>query len=643
MLQNLSLKALGLMSSIFLSLFLLFNSLSRIVLYVFALYEQQIEFNIIELIQVLSLGVINDLVTSFYIMAIFALITLALPNKLNKIFKPVTYFFYFLVVASLSFLIVSEFTFWLEFSSRFNFIAVDYLVYTQEVIGNVVESYPIILIFSILGLVSVIFYFFIHSIVETRLNITKTYKTKFNIFLCFTAAAILSFFFYNPKITDINDNNYLSELSKNGLYNLFSAFRHNVIDYSSFYQTRNTKEGLIELSKYITLKDQKTINPEILERRIKTNGPAHNYNIFLITVESLSSVFLQDKENFTPVISELTKHSLYFNNLYAAGTRTVRGLEAITLSIPPTPGQSIVRRNNNENLFSIATILRQENYDIKFIYGGYGYFDNMNYFFSKNGFKIWDRSNIPEKEINFANVWGISDEDLYLQAIKQADQSYQNNQKFFSLLMTTSNHRPYTYPDGKIDIPSGAGRHGGVKYSDYALGEFLKAARNKPWFDNTIFVITADHCAGSGGKVALPPAKYHIPLLIYAPKIVKSKVISKLSSQIDIAPTILGLLNISYSSRFFGNDILNKNYQNAFISTYQKLGYIENKKLITLSPGKVAQTYNLLDNNQLEETDLDQVLVNRAIDYYQSAYYLYQNGQLKQNIANDQTNIKKTH
>ncbi len=641
MLQKFSFKALGLLNSTFLILFLLFNSLSRIVLYVFALYEKQIEFSIIEFIQILSLGVINDLVTSFYIMAVFTLISLILPNKPNKIFKPITYFFYFLVITSLSFLIISEFTFWLEFSSRFNFIAVDYLVYTQEVIGNVVESYPIILIFFVLLLVSVILYAYLHQVIRTRLNIIKTYKKKFTTFLCFTAVATLSFFFYNPKITDINDNNYLSELSKNGLYNLFSAFRHNVIDYSSFYQTRNTEESLIDVSKYITLENQKIINPTILERHVETNGPPHNYNVFVITVESLSSRFLKDVDNLTPVISDLTKHSIYFDNLYAAGTRTIRGLEAITLSIPPTPGQSIIRRSNNENLFSIATILRQKNYDIKFIYGGYGYFDNMNYFFSKNGFKIWDRNNISEKEIGFANVWGISDEDLYIQAIKQADKSYQNNQKFFSLLMTTSNHRPYTYPDGKIDIPSGAGRHGGVKYTDYALGEFLKEARNKPWFDNTIFVITADHCAGSGGRIALPPEKYHIPLLIYAPKIIKPQVISKLASQIDITPTILGLLNISYNSRFFGNDLLSKKYHNAFISTYQKLGYIEDGKLITLSPGKVAQTYNLLDNNQLEETDLDQKLINRAIDYYQSAYYLYQNGKLKQNIADDKNNNKK--
>ena len=408
---------------------------------------------------------------------------------------------------------------------------------------------------------------------------------------------------------------------------------HNSIDYYSLYKTRDTKQAINNTIKYISNQE---ILPDNITHYIKAKEEKKDYNVIIVTIESLSSIFLKatyDNKTITPVINDLINKSIYFNNFYATGTRTVRGLEAITLAIPPIPGQSILRRPDNENLFSIASVLKKENYDIKFIYGGYGYFDNMNYFFSNNGFKIIDRNIIPEKEVSFENIWGISDEDLYRQVIKQADNSYNNNQKFFSLVMTTSNHRPYTFPSGKIDIPIG-NREGGVKYTDYSLGQFLKYAATKPWFDNTIFVITADHCAGSAGKVALPPHKYHIPLLIYAPKLFQPKIIDKLSSQIDIAPTILGLLNISYKSKFFGQDIFTKKTQNAFISTFQKLGYIENNQLIILSPVKLAQTYKL-SNNNIVETDNNPDLINRAIDYYQSAYYLYIKGLLKEKIDNE--------
>lgn len=625
----------SLANSTILILFLAFNALSRVILLSFALYEGQVDFNILDFLQVMGLGLVNDLVAAFYVLAPLAFFALLVPKNKGKILKSITYCFYFFIVLALGFLIISEFTFWLEFSTRFNFIAVDYLVYTHEVIGNVTQSYPVPLILSLLFFSAVVIYYNLHSRIRSDLENILSFREKLIILVSLSCVVTLSFSLYNPKITDVKDNNYLNELSKNGLYNLFSAFRNNSIDYLSFYSTRDQDVAFKELSKYITLKDQKLINPKLLERHIEAKGPQKDYNVVLITIESLSSEFLTNLVNdkpITPVINDLIKKSLYFDHFYATGTRTIRGLEAISLSIPPTPGQSIVRRPNNENLFSIATVLNKENYDLKFIYGGYGYFDNMNQFFSDNGFKIWDRNSIPSEEVSFENIWGISDEDLYLQVIKQADQSYSNKQKFFSLVMTTSNHRPYTYPEGKIDIPSKTSRHGGVKYTDYALGEFFKAAKEKPWFDNTIFVIVADHCAGSAGKTALPPEKYRIPLFIYAPKIITPGVVSKIAGQIDIAPTILGLLNIEYDSRFFGNDILSKNYQNAFISTFQKLGYIENNKLVVLSPGKIENTYNLLDNDTIEETSSDKELINRAINYYQSAYYLYLNGMLKQDV-----------
>lgn len=623
----------SLANSTILILFLAFNALSRIVLLSFALHEGQVDFNVLDFLQVMGLGLVNDLVAAFYVLAPLAFFALLIPKNKGKILKSITYCFYFFIVLSLGFLIISEFTFWLEFSTRFNFIAVDYLVYTHEVIGNITQSYPVPLILSLLFFSAVVIYYNLHSRIRSDLENILSFREKLILLIVLSCVVTLSFSFYNPKITDVKDNNYLNELSKNGLYNLFSAFRNNSIDYPSFYPTRDQDLAFKELSKYITLKGQDDIKPKLLERHVEAKGKQKDYNVVLITIESLSSEFLTNLVNdkpITPVINDLIKKSLYFDHFYATGTRTIRGLEAITLSIPPMPGQSMVRRPNNGNLFSIATVLNKENYDLKFIYGGYGYFDNMNSFFSKNGFKIWDRNSIPSEEVSFENIWGISDEDLYLQVIKQADQSYKKEQKFFSLVMTTSNHRPYTYPEGKIDIPSKTSRHGGVKYTDYALGEFFKAAKDKPWFDNTIFVIVADHCAGSAGKTALPPEKYRIPLFIYAPKIITPGVVSKIAGQIDIAPTILGLLNIEYDSRFFGNDILSKTYQNAFISTFQKLGYIEDKKLVVLSPGKIENTYNLLDNDKIEKTSSDSELIDRAINYYQSAYYLYQNGMLKQ-------------
>lgn len=194
--------------------------------------------------------------------------------------------------------------------------------------------------------------------------------------------------------------------------------------------------------------------------------------------------------------------------------------------------------------------------------------------------------------------------------------------------MTVSNHRPYTYPEGRIDIPSHTGREGAVKYTDYAIGKFIREAKLKPWFNNTLFVIVADHCASSAGKVELPVDKYHIPMIIYAPTLIKPGKFEKLTAQIDVGPSILGLLNFSYQSKFFGQDVfkMKDEQQRAFISTYQSLGYLKNNKLLILDPNKKLGTYLAnFETGSAKPIPAEAWLTNEAIANYQLASYLYTN------------------
>jgi phosphoglycerol transferase MdoB-like AlkP superfamily enzyme len=268
-----------------------------------------------------------------------------------------------------------------------------------------------------------------------------------------------------------------------------------------------------------------------------------------VTVESLSASFLTrfgETRGLTPFLDGLRAESLFFERFYATGTRTVRGLEAVTLSMPPTPGRSIVKRIGRESgHWSLGRVLREHGYAARFLYGGRGYFDNMNAFFRGNGYAITDQSSVPDTQIGFANAWGMSDEDLYRQVLAEADRAAAAGMPFFFHVMTTSNHRPYTFPEGRIDIPSGSGRKGAVKYTDYALGQLFAAARERPWFDDTLFVILADHTHGAAGREALPLQRYHIPLWLYAPRHVVPGIVTQPASQVDLAPTLLGLLGIA--------------------------------------------------------------------------------------------------
>ncbi len=240
------------------------------------------------------------------------------------------------------------------------------------------------------------------------------------------------------------------------------------------------------------------------------------------------------------------------------------------------------------------------------------------------------RINIEDEDVTFENAWGVCDEDIYNKVLQQADIAYAVNKPFFDFVMTTSNHRPYTYPEGKIDIPSGSGRHGAVKYTDYAIGEFLKQAQTKPWYKNTVFVIMVDHCASSAGRQALDVKNYRIPAFtINAP--VTNRKITKMASQIDIFPTLFSILNWNYSSNLYGVDILHSTVedQRALIGNYRKLGLLKNDKLMVLSDQKKVDFYqwNKTDND-LTPIKQDDSFYKTTVSYYQTADYLFRTGGL---------------
>jgi len=623
----------------FFILFVTISFFSRLslLLYSFPLVDT----NIVQILKAFGVGLFYDIVAFFYYIIPFVIYLFLIPTKIfnSKIHKIIATAFFFFIVYLVVFNGFSEWFFWNEFGKRFNFIAVDYLVYTHEVIHNIEESYPMPLLFSVIFLITgVIFYILFKNsnFWNSTFKDKSTYKSRLGVTLLLLALPLLSFIFLNKQgiATSVSQNRYNQELAKNGFYSLFSAFRNNELDYNEFYKTQDIKKVLTHYRELVKSNNSKFLSADLNStlREIKAKGKEQKHNVILVMIESMSASYMGiygNKQNLTPHLDELTKKSLFFSNFFATGTRTVRGMEAVTMSVPPTAGRSIVKRPDNHNMFGMGWIFKDKGYDNKFIYAGHGYFDNMNEYFGHNGFKIVDRLSFAEDEVHFSNVWGVCDEDLFDKSMKEADKSYSDKKPFFSFIMTTSNHRPFTYPDGKIDIPSHRGRDGGVKYTDYAINQFLKKASKKPWFDNTLFIFVADHNGGSAGKNALPVYRYKIPLIVYAPKLIKPQEVKKLSSQIDLAPTLFSLMNWSYNSKFYGKDILSDDFkQRALIGNYQKLGLYQNGNITMLLPNKTVKKYKVeelkLDSNRYKEIDPTQKDVDDTIGYYQSASYFYE-------------------
>lgn len=632
--------------------FLLFSFILRVIFIVWQWGE--ISHAPLELIQTFFIGLFFDLGVLSFIWLFSSIYLLLLPKKWigSRFDKIAVYTFFALTIIILVFTFFAEITFWDEFKSRFNFVAVDYLIYTFEVVQNINQSYPLVFLIPSMLLISFgVFLFFFKngyfkSVFEDKIAL------KFRVIpLALVFVIALSYvFFIKNSTAEWSENRFTNEISKAGIYSFFAELRNNQLDFPTFYSTISDDEAftLVRLN-FSNSNTNFLVNSKSIKREIRDSIHSNQHpNVIFILMESMSAEFMREfgnEKSITPFLDVLAQNSLFFTNLYATGNRTVRGMEAVTLSMPPTPGSSVVKRPDNKNLFTISNVFRTKGYQCNFFYGGDGYFDNMNAFYGGNGFDIYDRGrgsilsdvikttrhNIADNEVNFENAWGICDEDIFAKTIQVADKYYSKGKPFFNFVMTTSNHRPYTYPDKKIIIPSGTGRNGAVQYADFAVKQLFEESKNKPWFKNTIFILVADHCASSAGKDEIDVKNYHIPAFIVGPAIPNQKV-DKLCSQIDLFPTLFGLLNWDYTSNFYGKNVLEPRYEErAFMGTYLKLAMMDKKhEVLILSNQKKEQMYQWNDvDNSLKNLPMNIDLKKHTIANYQTADYLFTNGLLK--------------
>lgn len=600
-------------------------SLTRVVLTALTLKEM----NWTALPYIFGVGLINDAITIAIIVAPAAFVAALLPQRLlrSRIVNQACLFMLWFLVFVLLFTAIGEFFFWQEFGTRFNFIAVDYLVYTQEVFRNILQSYPVKTLLVVIGVVSGVAVWCMRRPIG-RMRATYYGAGARSALLLIALAgpvALLASLKFSPS----HANMYASELARNGAYTFVEAFFRNEIDYERFYATLpRARAAAIMASLREPAKPGK---PSTRLREFLLREPK---NVVLIMVESLSAEFLGtygDERGLTPKLDRIALESLVFDRIFAAGTRTVRGLEAGSIGTPPVPGQSIVRRPNNGGLISIGEVLRHQGYENFFFYGGNSFFDNMGAYFGANGYRVVDRADFPPATIAFENAWGVADESLFANVSRVLDARSDRDKPFFAHVMTTSNHRPFTFPVARIDNKSGEGRDGAVKYTDYAIGKFLDDAKASPWFKDTLFVVVADHCAAVAGRVEMPVEKYRIPMMFYGPDLVRPGRVKMTVSQIDLPPMLLDLLGKEGQSLFYGRTVTrdDETAGRAFISTYQSLGYYKNDTLTVLKPKKVVESYRV-DPVTLSTTPtpIDEELRDEAIAYYQSASVGFAEGDL---------------
>lgn len=590
------------------------------------------QFDLADAPRVFAAGFGYDVITALYLTAALTVYLLLVPEKIYRWrwHRALLAAFAVLALFGLLYLGVVEYFFFDEFNSRFNFVAVEYLIYPHEVFVNIWQSYPVGRALTAVALITLI------TVVLLRRRVGIALAARTPMRLRAAHAALLfaplatAHIAVDSNLWRANTNRVADEIAANGVYSFFSAASNSHLDYPQFYATLDAQEA-IKRARSLVAQPNTVFLPDAphpLARHVSYPGTPKPLHVVVLLEESLGAEFVgaySKRPGLTPNLDRIANESLVFTRTYASGTRTVRGMEAVTASFPPLPPDSIVKRSHNEGMFNWSTVMSANGYSPTFIYGGYGTFDNMNYFFGHNGYKVIDRTDMPKPD--FANIWGVSDVDLFRNALNTFDMQHKRGERIFSVVMTTSNHKPFTFPAGVPGVRSqGGGREAGARYADHAIGYFIDELKKRPYFDDTMVVIVADHGARVYGRASIPLPTYEIPFMVYSPKHIAPRRFDGLTSQLDVAPTVLGLLNISYDSQFFGKDsligdaasrigMLNHNRDIAVLRNEQlaQLGFGKTHSMIAYDPATRALSRLPDDDNALRDA---QSLFQIAYDVY---------------------------
>lgn len=458
-----------------------------------------------------------------------------------------------------------------EYNARPNRLFIEYLKYPKEVLPMLWNGFRL-QVFAAIGLI-ILSVWAIRLFMKPWLSQERPLKNlrywlALPLIILLTAFSVRSTTDHrpaNPAMFAITSDTMVNSLILNSTWSVFHAIynlKHESTS-SEIYgkmpfeqiieQVQLTRNGLHDKRPLLGDTDIPTLTMQ--NASVSRDKPL---NLVIVLQESLGATFVESLGGIpvTPELEKLKSEGWWFENLYATGTRSVRGIEAVVTGFPPTPAQSTVKLSlSQHNFFTLASLLGKQGYSSEFIYGGEGHFDNMRNFFLGNDFEtVVDKADYVNPV--FTGSWGVSDEDLFNKTHEQLMKHHQAGKPFFTLVFSSSNHTPFEFPDGRITLHEQpkASENNAVKYADYAYGEFFKKAKASPYWKDTLFLIVADHDIRIRGDDLVPVKNFHIPGLILGADI-EPRVIKTVASQIDLPTTLISLMGINAQHPMIGRDL----------------------------------------------------------------------------------------
>lgn len=600
------------------------------------IYREDI--NMDEVPKLLFNGLRTDLSGLGYILALPVLLTFlasSLPYGIGKIFLFAEKTYLLITGTLIFFLEMCTIPFMEEYATRPNRLFLEYMIYPAELAKLLINGHlaAVIIVFCLMSIFVLFFFRALKKITLKHVPFNLISVMIFVVLGTITFISARSSFEHRPfnlAKAIFSSNQIVNTLTANSGYMLATSVKSMMSEKASTYKPL-TQEEIIKEIQTDTGFDYTPATAEnpTLNRLIPTNTGARK-NIVIILEESLGAQFVGylGGSGLTPNLDRIYGEGYGFTNMFATGVRSVRGIEAVTSGFPPTVNTSTVKREKTQkNFFNLASVLKNEGYQNSFIYGGESHFDNMRSFFLGNGYtKIIDINNYDNPI--FTGSWGVSDEDLFNKALETFDEMHRQQQPFYSLVFTSSNHDPYEIKESFSH--NVRNRETAIKYADYALGKFYDEIKTKPYFNDTIFLVIADHDARAWGSELVPVNHFHVPAVLFGAGI-EHKTESHVVSQIDIPKTLMSLAGIEADVPTVGYDLtqLPDGFEGrALLQFYQNFCYLEDdgSAVMILPDQKVVSARYDFSTQTLTPTTENNSLEKKALAYAHLGELSYEHG-----------------
>jgi phosphoglycerol transferase MdoB-like AlkP superfamily enzyme len=538
------------------------------------------------LLQSFWVGVRFDLAISSYLLMPLLLLLILLPRLRSLLLAG-----FAALVGGLLFMGLAEVEFYREFESRFNNLVFEYIGHPRIVVGMIWDGYPVVryvllwlLLAAVLAGSMRLLYWLL---LRTQRSVASSRHSLLHIMGTVVALTLMVFlsrggFGSSPlRWGDafFCEAPFANHLALNGIFTLGRSAWDKIYSKQKVWVNALPADEALQVTRAMLALPGDTPMPSedypLLRRQQAAVGlprlaPGQGEkapNVVVILMESFSARFvgaLGADQQLTPEFDRLSGQGIFFNRAFSSGTHTHQGVYASLTAFPNLPGYEYLMKmmEANQEFSGLPSLLDRHGYQTLFLYNGLFSWDNKEGFFRQHGIDRFIGTEDYRNPTFVDPVWGVSDYDVYSRANDEF-RAMAEQGPFLGVILTLSNHAPFNLPEPlpfpRISTGSDMdGRYNGMRYADWALGEFFRLASREPYFDNTLFVITGDHGFATPPMITpMQLARFHVPLLFYAPGLLgkTGQQRATVASQVDIAPSILGLLGLQDPHQCWGRNL----------------------------------------------------------------------------------------